>query len=177
MQELQEPLGSLAVTADDKLDPAHAIQQLRRIPTELDALGDKVMPTRKTHAFLKVLPDKHYGSFKIALLCEKPRDGSAALDFDDVAIEPPHTMPCRFVAKSPLMMMVQVVTAVRLTRSYTEGHASSAGKVDVCKDVVAEEIAAGPRMGRTARRTVTTCLLYTSPSPRDRQKSRMPSSA
>ena len=31
-----------------------------------------------------------------------------------------------------------------------------------------------PTEGRT---TVTTCLLYTSPSPRDRQKSRMPSSA
>ena len=29
----------------------------------------------------------------------------------------------------------------------------------------------------TACRTANTCLLYTSPSPRDRQKSRMPSSA
>ena len=29
----------------------------------------------------------------------------------------------------------------------------------------------------TGRRKVTSCLLYTSPSPRDRQKSRMPSSA
>ena len=28
-----------------------------------------------------------------------------------------------------------------------------------------------------ARRSLETCLLYTSPSPRDRQKSRMPSSA
>ena len=27
------------------------------------------------------------------------------------------------------------------------------------------------------KQTITTCLLYTSPSPRDRQKSRMPSSA
>ena len=61
-------LGSLAVTADDKFDPAHAIQQLRRISTELDAVGDKVvptfihsLPTRKTHAFLKALPDKHCG--------------------------------------------------------------------------------------------------------------------
>ena len=30
---------------------------------------------------------------------------------------------------------------------------------------------------RTALRTLVPCLLYTSPSPRDRQKSRMPSSA
>ena len=62
-------------------------------------------------------------------------------------------MPCRFAAKSPLMMMVQAVTAVSLPRSYTEGHATSAGKADVGKDVVAEEV--GPRTGTTARRTVT----------------------
>ena len=31
--------------------------------------------------------------------------------------------------------------------------------------------------GRAAKRVIATCLLYTSPSPRDRQKSRMPSSA
>ena len=73
------------MTADDEFDPARAIQQLRRISTELDALGDKVVPTRKTHAFTKSLPDMHYGSFKTVLLCEKPRDGSVALDFDAVA--------------------------------------------------------------------------------------------
>ena len=73
------------MTAENIFDPACAMQQLHRISTELDALGDKVVPTSKTHAFLKALPDKHYGSFKTALLCEKPRDGSAALDFDDVA--------------------------------------------------------------------------------------------
>ena len=33
MQELQDLLVSLAVTADDKFDPARAIQHLRRIPT------------------------------------------------------------------------------------------------------------------------------------------------
>ena len=32
-------------------------------------------------------------------------------------------------------------------------------------------------MGRFIRETLDGCLLYTSPSPRDRQKSRMPSSA
>ena len=72
------------MTADDKFDPARAIQQLRCISTELGALGDKVVPTRKTHAFLKALPDKHYDSFKTVLLREKPRDGRAALDFDYV---------------------------------------------------------------------------------------------
>ena len=85
MQELQDQVGCLAVTADDKFDPARAIQQLRHISTELDALGDKVVPTREAHALLKALFDKHYGSFKTVLLCEKPRAGSAALDFDDVA--------------------------------------------------------------------------------------------
>ena len=58
---------------------------MRRICIELDALGDKVVPTRKTHAFLKALPDKHYGSLKTVLPCEKPRDGGAALDFEDIA--------------------------------------------------------------------------------------------
>ena len=58
MQELQDQLGSLAVTADDKVDPARVIQQLRRISTELDALGDKVVSTRKT------LPDTHYGPLR-----------------------------------------------------------------------------------------------------------------
>ena len=33
------------------------------------------------------------------------------------------------------------------------------------------------RMDLTSLQQATTCLLYTSPSPRDRQKSRMPSSA
>ena len=51
--------------------------------------------------------------------------------------------------------MVQVVPAVSLTQSYTEGHASSARKEVVCKDVVAEEMAAGPQTGTTARRTIT----------------------
>ena len=85
MQELQDQLESLAVAADDQFDPARAIQQLRRISTELGALGDKVVPTRKTHAFLKALPDKHYGSFKTVMMGEKPRNGSAAIEFDDVA--------------------------------------------------------------------------------------------
>ena len=67
------------------MDPHCASQELRRICIELDALGDKVVPTRMTHAFLKALPDKHYGSLKTVLLCEKPRDGGAALDFEDIA--------------------------------------------------------------------------------------------
>ena len=53
VQELEDQLGSHAVTADDKFDPARAIQQLRHISTKLDPLGDKVVPTRKTHAFQK----------------------------------------------------------------------------------------------------------------------------
>ena len=34
-----------------------------------------------------------------------------------------------------------------------------------------------PNLGARSLRSQKTCLLYTSPSPRDRQKSRMPSSA
>ena len=84
MQELPDQLGPLAGTADDKFDPARAIHQLRRILNDLDALGDKLVPTRKTHAFQKALPDSHYGSFRTVLFCKKPRDESAALDVDDV---------------------------------------------------------------------------------------------
>ena len=55
--------------------------------------------------------------------------------------------------------MMEVVTAVRLARSYMERRASSAGKANVCKDVVAEEMAAGLRTGTTSRRTVTTAAV------------------
>ena len=36
---------------------------------------------------------------------------------------------------------------------------------------------AGAKLGREFTKTIDTCLLYTSPSPRDRTRSRMPSSA
>ena len=85
MQELHDKFGTLEVTAADNFDPARVIQELRRICIELDALGDKVVPARKTHAFLKSLPGKHYGSFKTVLLCERPSGGGVALDFEDVA--------------------------------------------------------------------------------------------
>ena len=85
----------------------------RRICIELNPRGDKVVPTKKTHAFLKALPDKHYGSFKTALLCEKPRDGGAALDFEDVANRATSYHAMQIRRKSPFMMMVQEVTAVR----------------------------------------------------------------
>ena len=44
-------------------------------------------------------------------------------------------------------------------------------------DKVYEEILPMLRPGFTEKQVANTCLLYTSPSPRDRQKSRMPSSA
>ena len=85
MQELHDKFGTLEVTAADNFDSARVIQELRRICIELDALGDKVVPASKTHAFLKSLPDKHYGSFKTVLLCERPSGGGVALDFEDVS--------------------------------------------------------------------------------------------
>ena len=156
MHELQDRLGSLAVTVDDKFDPARAIQQLCCICTELDALGDTVVPTPKTHAFLKAFPDKHYCSFKTVLLCEKPRDGSAALDFDDVANRATTYHAMRIRGK---VSQNDDGSGSHSRASYTGGHASSAGKEDVWKDVVAEEMTAGPRTGTTARRTVTTATV------------------
>ena len=58
MQQLHDQFGSLEVTAVDQFDPARVIQELRRICIELDVLGDKVVPTRKTHAFLTALTGK-----------------------------------------------------------------------------------------------------------------------
>ena len=82
MQELQQQLGALSVTAADKYDPARAIQELRRISAELEALGDKVVSTRKTHTFLNALPDQQYGQFKAALVCEQSRDDNSDLNLD-----------------------------------------------------------------------------------------------
>ena len=42
---------------------------------------------------------------------------------------------------------------------------------------VALDVTAGETGGNSITFNIETCLLYTSPSPRDRQKSRMPSSA
>ena len=85
MQELHDKFGALEVTAADSFDPARVTQELRRICIEVDALGDKVVPARKTRTFLKSLPDKHYGSFKTLLLCVRPSGGGVAVDFEDVA--------------------------------------------------------------------------------------------
>ena len=43
--------------------------------------------------------------------------------------------------------------------------------------IVSEYLAAGLKRGEIVRYFADTCLLYTSPSPRDRTRSRMPSSA
>lgn len=56
LHELYDKFGSLEVSAADNFDPARVIQELRRICIELDALGDNVVPARKTHALLKSLP-------------------------------------------------------------------------------------------------------------------------
>ena len=60
MQQLQSQLTNLAVTADDPFYPARVIQELRRIPAELDALGDEVVPARKVHTLLGALPYSNY---------------------------------------------------------------------------------------------------------------------
>ena len=53
--------------------------------------------------------------------------------------------------------------------------------IDLCGVIVTnpakEGKSVGELLGRPCDVKMTTCLLYTSPSPRDRQKSRMPSSA
>ena len=71
-------------------------------------------------------------------------------------------------------------------KKYTFEVAPSAGKIEIAKAV--EELFGGKvkkvntlhvrgRLRRQGRFEGYTCLLYTSPSPRDRTRSRMPSSA
>ena len=57
---------------------------MRRICVELGALGDVVVPARKTHAFFRALPDEKYESLKTVLICDRQRDGSAS-KFEDIA--------------------------------------------------------------------------------------------
>ena len=60
MQELHDQLANLQVTEAEKYDPERVIQELRHICVELGALGDVVVPARKTHAFFRALPDEKY---------------------------------------------------------------------------------------------------------------------
>ena len=58
---------------------------------------------------------------------------------------------------------------------YSETPTANAGRDEILEIGGYRDITG---LGRTKRpNTPNTCLLYTSPSPRDRQKSRMPSSA
>ena len=50
------------------------------------------------------------------------------------------------------------------------------GRIDTISGIIYSQIKS-QRSIRQLRMTVMTCLLYTSPSPRDRTRSRMPSSA
>ena len=68
----------------------------------------------------------------------------------------PHLItPCKSVGKSAFMIVVQQVTAVCGTRSYTERYAS-AGEADADKDAVAEEMAPGLLTVTPSLRAVTT---------------------
>ena len=83
MQELRDQLANLQVTEAEQYDPARVIQELRIVCVELGALGDTVVPARKTHAFLKALPDGQYEPLKTVLLCDRQRDGTAS-SFEDL---------------------------------------------------------------------------------------------
>ena len=75
------------------------------------------------------------------------------------------------VAAAPLMSALP--SKVQRYEARIRGHASQCGIT--IKLEPAPEIPA--RFGYRASAHIVACLLYTSPSPRDRQKSRMPSSA
>ena len=83
MQELHDQLANLQVIEAEQYDPARVIQELRRICAELGALGDTLVPARKTHAFFRALPDSKK-TLKTVLLCDRQRDGTAS-NFEDMA--------------------------------------------------------------------------------------------
>ena len=61
---------------------------------------------------------------------------------------------------------------------FPQRHIFKAIKLSVSKDKGADgEVSQFGALATSLAATIGTCLLYTSPSPRDRQKSRMPSSA
>ena len=59
----------------------------------------------------------------------------------------------------------------------TPGHSKKSHIVKACSGGKEKVIRFGEKGAKTAGKPKAGCLLYTSPSPRDRQKSRMPSSA
>ena len=74
------------------------------------------------------------------------------------------------------------VTDEELTNLIAQGIMNSTGDWLNSSDLTRERLKAtyeyaGVPMEHLTPQGVSTCLLYTSPSPRDRQKSRMPSSA
>ena len=77
-----------------------------------------------------------------------------------------------------------LLTAEKLAPLRSQLNKVLVGKADVVELVIVCLISKGhllfddlPGLGKTTLAKALTCLLYTSPSPRDRQKSRMPSSA
>ena len=158
LQELHDKFGTLEVTTAYNFDPTRVIQELRRLCIKLDVLGDKVVPSRKTHAFLKSLPDKPYGSFKTVLLCERPSGGGVAMDFEGVAnrAKSYHAMQIRGKVSSNDDSTGSHGRA--LNTACTEEHVVSAGEADVDKEEVVAGMAAGPRTVTTTRRTITTAM-------------------
>ena len=77
------------------------------------------------------------------------------------------------VIRGLLAILIALLVATLLIFLSADG-SSFSEKLSATGDAL-KQLLVGPlfRMGRSG----TTCLLYTSPSPRDRQKSRMPSSA
>ena len=156
MGQLQEQLGSLAVTSADVYDPARAIQVMRRIFAELDALGDKVVHARKVHTFLQALPDRHYAHFKAVLAAER-RDDGAEMDFDDLARPTTSFHALQIRGKVDTNDDDSGSNSRALNTAVHGGHPNFANRADV--DATADEMVAGTRMGTTTRRTATTAAV------------------
>ena len=75
--------------------------------------------------------------------------------------------------KRTKLQAVQSVTGITTVGIFTVGVTNTGGPVGVASTTYVR----GVIMHNTGLGTATSCLLYTSPSPRDKRQSRMPSSA
>lgn len=74
MQAPHDQLPNLEGTAADEYDSARIIQEKRLIYIALGALGNVVVPIRKTCVFFSVLPDENYELLKTVLYGDRQRE-------------------------------------------------------------------------------------------------------
>ena len=93
-----------------------------------------------------------------------------------VSLTKPRVIELLLVTTAPVMFLAERgLPNLWLIIATLIGGSAAAASASVFNSIFDRDIDA--RMARTETRPLVTCLLYTSPSPRDKRQSRMPSSA